>query len=113
MTTTPTTPVDETNDHGFELKRRPKRIWLVVGLVVVIAAVVGVRFFFFGDTKSPNEIAGATLVVATNEGNAAEQSLIEYIAREVAPRHGINVAFRGLADSNTINRAVSDGEVAG
>jgi ABC-type metal ion transport system substrate-binding protein len=113
MTTTPTTPVDETDDHGFELKRRPKWIWLAVGLVVVIAAVVGVRFFFFGDTKSPNEIAGATLVVATNEGNSAEQALIEYIAREVAPRHGIKVAFRGLADSNTINRAVSDGEVAG
>jgi D-methionine transport system substrate-binding protein len=112
MTTTPT-PVDETDDHGFELKRRPKWIWLAVGLVVVVAAVVGVRFFFFGDTKSPNEVAGATLVVATNEGNAAEQALIEYIAREVAPRHGIKVAFRGLADSNTINRAVSDGEVAG
>jgi ABC-type metal ion transport system substrate-binding protein len=113
MTTTPTTPVDETDDHGFELKRRPKWIWLAVGLVVVIAAVVGVRYFFFGDTKSANEIAGATLVVATDEGNASEQALIEYIAREVAPRHGIKVAYRGLADSNTINRAVSDGEVAG
>ncbi|MDT5066804.1 MAG: D-methionine transport system substrate-binding protein [Mycobacterium sp.] len=112
MTTTPT-PVDETDDHGFELKRRPKWIWLAVGLVVVIAAAVGVRYFFFGDTKSPNEIAGATLVVATDEGNASEQALIEYIAREVAPRHGIKVAYRGLADSNTINRAVSDGEVAG
>jgi D-methionine transport system substrate-binding protein len=113
MTTTPTTPVDETDDHGFELKRKPKWIWLAAGLVVVVAAAIGVRFFFFGDTKSPNEIAGATLVVATNEGNAAEQALIEYIAKEVAPRHGITVAFRGLADSNTINRAVSDGEVAG
>jgi ABC-type metal ion transport system substrate-binding protein len=111
MTTTPT-PVNETDDHGFELKRRPKWIWIAVGLVVVVAAVVGVRFAFFGDTKSPNEVAGATLVVATNEGNAAEQALIEYIAKEVAPRHGIKVAFRGLADSNTINRAVSDGEVA-
>jgi D-methionine transport system substrate-binding protein len=111
MTTTPTS-VNETDDHGFELKRRPKWIWIAVGLVVVVAAVVGVRFAFFGDTKSPNEVAGATLVVATNEGNAAEQALIEYIAKEVAPRHGIKVAFRGLADSNTINRAVSDGEVA-
>ncbi|HEV7423242.1 MAG TPA: MetQ/NlpA family ABC transporter substrate-binding protein [Mycobacterium sp.] len=112
MTTTPTS-VDEADDHGFELKRRPKWIWIAVGLVVVVAVVVGVRFAFFGDTKSPNEVAGATLVVATNEGNAAEQALIEYIARDVAPRHGIKVAFRGLADSNTINRAVSDGEVAG
>ncbi|MBJ7340211.1 MetQ/NlpA family ABC transporter substrate-binding protein [Mycolicibacterium sp.] len=112
MTTTPTVP-PEADDHGFELQRRPKWIWIAVALVVVVAVVVGVRFFFFGETKSANEIAGATLVVATNEGNAAEQALIEYIASDVAPRHGIKVAFRGLADSNTINRAVSDGEVAG
>jgi len=79
----------------------------------VIVVIIGVRVAFFGDSKSPNEIPGATLVVATNEGNAAEQALIEFIAREVAPKHDIKVAFRGLADSNTINRAVSDGEVAG
>lgn len=108
---TTTTPVD--GDHGFELKRRPKWVWIVLSLVVVVALVTAARFVFFGKAQSPNEIEGATLVVATNEGNAAEQALIEFIAREVAPRHGITVAFRGLADSNTINRAVSDGEVAG
>lgn len=115
MTTTPTsdTQVSDGHDHGFEIKRSPKWVWLVLALAVIIVAVVGVRFAFFGDTKSANEIPGATLVVATNEGNAAEQVLIEYIARDVAPRHGITVAFRGLSDSNTINRAVSDGEVAG
>ena len=112
MTTTES-QVAGPDDHGFDLKKRPRWIWLAVGLVVVIVAVVAGRFFFFGDTKSANEIPGATLVVATNEGNAAEQALIEYISREVAPKHGITVAFRGLADSNTINRAVSDGEVAG
>jgi len=112
MTTTPTT-LPESDDHGFELRRRPRWLWPAVALVVVVVAAVAVKFFVFGETKSANEIAGATLVVATNEGNAAEQSLIEFIASDVAPRHGIKVAFRGLADSNTINRAVSDGEVAG
>jgi len=108
-----TTTVEGTDDHGFELKRRPKWIWIVLSLVVVVALVVGVRLIFFGKTQSANEIPGATLVIATNEGNSAEQALIEYIAKEVAPKHGITVAFRGLSDSNTINRAVSDGEVAG
>jgi D-methionine transport system substrate-binding protein len=108
-----TTTTDETGDHGFELKRGRKWLWIALSLVVVVALVVGARLLFFGKTESANEIAGATLVVATNEGNAAEQALIEYIAKEVAPRHGIKVAFRGLSDSNTINRAVSDGEVAG
>lgn len=112
MTTTEN-HVDSPDDHGFDLKKRPRWIWAAASLVIVIVAVVAGRFFFFGETKSANEIPGATLVVATNEGNAAEQSLIEFISREVAPKHGITVAFRGLADSNTINRAVSDGEVAG
>lgn len=114
MTTTPTTDTGrEQDDHGFELKRNAKWAWIALGLAVVIVGAVVVRYAFFNETKSANEIAGATLVVATNEGNAAEQALIEYIGKEVAPRHGIKVAFRGLSDSNTINRAVNDGEVAG
>jgi ABC-type metal ion transport system substrate-binding protein len=107
------TTVEGVDDHGFELRRRPKWLWIALSLVVVVGLVIGARLVFFGKTESANEIPGATLVVATNEGNAAEQALIEYIAAEVAPRHGIKVAFRGLSDSNTINRAVSDGEVAG
>ena len=107
------TTVEGIDDHGFELRRRPKWLWIALSLVVVVGLVIGARLVFFGKTESANEIPGATLVVATNEGNAAEQALIEYIAAEVAPRHGIKVAFRGLSDSNTINRAVSDGEVAG
>ncbi|CDO08845.1 metal ABC transporter substrate-binding protein [Mycolicibacterium cosmeticum] len=114
MTTTPTSDTaPDQDDHGFELKRNAKWAWIALTLAVVIVGVVVVRYAFFNETKSANEIPGATLVVATNEGNAAEQALIEYIGREVAPRHGIKVAFRGLSDSNTINRAVNDGEVAG
>jgi ABC-type metal ion transport system substrate-binding protein len=114
MTTTSTSDTtNDQDDHGFELKRNAKWAWIALAVAVVIIGVVVVRYAFFDETKSANEIPGATLVVATNEGNAAEQALIEYIGREVAPRHGIKVAFRGLSDSNTINRAVNDGEVAG
>jgi ABC-type metal ion transport system substrate-binding protein len=114
VTTTPTSDTaPDQDDHGFELKRNAKWAWIAIALAVAIIGVVVVRYAFFNETKSANEIPGATLVVATNEGNAAEQALIEYIGREVAPRHGIKVAFRGLSDSNTINRAVNDGEVAG
>ncbi|WP_099023287.1 MetQ/NlpA family ABC transporter substrate-binding protein [Mycolicibacterium palauense] len=111
MTTTPTTT--QHGQPGFELRHRRRWIWILPTLAVIAGAAVLIRFTMFADTRSANEIPGATLVVATNEGNAAEQALIEYVAAEVAPRHGIKVAFRGLSDSNTINRAVSDGEVAG
>ena len=87
-------------------------LWIALGLVVAIVAIVAGRFAFGSDNKSANEVAGATLVVVTQEGYAAEQALIDFVAREVAPKYGIKVQFRGLADSNTINRAVSAGEVA-
>ncbi|WP_055474940.1 MetQ/NlpA family ABC transporter substrate-binding protein [Gordonia sp. HS-NH1] len=93
-----------------------RRRWpLIVGalvVVAVIAAVIGWRFLG-SDSTSPNETAGATLTVVTAEGNASEQALVEFIADEVAPRYDIKVAFKGLSDSTTLNRAVSDGEVAG
>ncbi len=115
MTTTPTPPTstDPAEEHGFELKRRPTWLWIALGLAVVIAALVIGRFAFGPDEKSANEIAGATLYVATQEGFAAEQAVIEFVAREVAPKYGIKVEFKGLGDSTTINRAVSEGEVAG
>jgi YaeC family lipoprotein len=114
MTTTtdkPTTPPDD--ELGFELKRRKRWPWILGAAILVVAVAAFVVVPLLNPTKSPNEIAGATLQVATAEGNASEQALVEFIAKEVAPKYGLTIEFRGLADSNTINRAVSDGEVAG
>ena len=105
-----TTPAD---DLGFEIRRRPKWPWIAGGAVVVLAASALVVVPLLSPTASANETKGATLVVATAEGNAAEQALVQFVADEVAPKYGITVTFKGLADSNTINRAVSEGEIAG
>ena len=100
-------------EHGFTVRRRQKWPWILGGVVLVLgiaAALVVPRLI---GTTSPNLIAGSTLVVVTAEGNAAEQALVEFVAEEVAPKYGITVEFRGLSDSTTLNRAVSEGEVAG
>lgn len=101
---------------GPDIELAAKRRWpIVVGVVAVaaiVAAVIGWRFADSGD-DSPNNEAGATLTVVTAEGNAAEEALVDFVATEVVPKYGITVKFRGLADSTTLNRAVSDGEVAG
>ncbi|MCU1440591.1 MAG: metQ [Rhodoglobus sp.] len=115
MTTTidkPTTPPDD-GGLGFELKKRKRWPWILGAVLLVLAVAAFIAVPLLNPTKSPNEVAGATLYVATAEGNASEQALVEFIAKEVAPKYGITIAFRGLADSNTINRAVSEGEVAG
>ena len=113
MTTTLNSPdIESGADGGFELRRRRRWPWIAGGAVVAIAAAAAIAVPQLTDSRSPNEIPGATLVVATAEGNAAEQALVQFVADEVAPKYGITVDFRGLSDSNTINRAVSEGEIA-
>ncbi|KDA05522.1 metal ABC transporter substrate-binding protein [Microbacterium sp. CH12i] len=100
-------PIDE-----IELKKRKKWPWIVGGVVAVTAVAAAIIVPQLGDTRSANEIAGATLYVATVEGQPSETALVKFVAEEVAPKYGIKVEFRGLADSTTINRAVSEGEIA-
>ncbi|MBF5083480.1 MetQ/NlpA family ABC transporter substrate-binding protein [Quadrisphaera sp. INWT6] len=113
MSTTETRPTPTSGDHGFEVRQRRRWPWVAGGAVAVLAVAAAVVVPRLGGEETANTTPGATLYVATAEGNAREQALIEYIAKDVAPDHGIKVAFKALADSNTINRAVSDGEVAG
>lgn len=100
-------------DNGFELKTRKRWPWIAGGAVVVVGIAAAIVVPQLAPSASANDTAGATLIVATAEGNAAEQALVQFVADKVAPDYGITVAFKGLSDSNTINRAVSEGEVAG
>jgi D-methionine transport system substrate-binding protein len=113
ITPHPTTTTHTEPDHGFELKKRRRWPWIAGGAVVVVAIVAAVGIPLLNPAKSAADVAGATLTVATAEGNASEQALINFVASKVAPKYGIKIAFTGLSDSNTINRAVNDGEVAG
>ncbi|PPH05335.1 metal ABC transporter substrate-binding protein [Rathayibacter sp. AY1F6] len=100
------------DDLGFDLKKKRRWPWIAGAAVVVVGVASAIAVPLLSPAVSANEQEGATLYVATAEGNASEQALVDFVAREVAPRYGITVAFKGLSDSNTINRAVSEGEVA-
>ncbi|GAA5227973.1 MetQ/NlpA family ABC transporter substrate-binding protein [Paeniglutamicibacter antarcticus] len=99
--------------HGFTLHKKKKWPWAVGVISVAAALTTAIALNGHAGTKSPNNVAGATLTVVTAEGNHAEQALVNFVAEEIAPKYGIKVAFKGLADSTTLNRAVSTGEVAG
>jgi D-methionine transport system substrate-binding protein len=102
---TPATP-------EFELRKR--RRWpIIVGAVVIIVAAAAIIVPKLAPSASAASTKGATLYVATAEGNASEEALVNFVAAKVAPKYGIKIAFKGLADSNTINAAVNNGEVAG
>ena len=105
-----------TTEPSIDIEVATRRRWPVIAAVAMVAIVVAgfIGWRFTGsDAKSPNETPGATLTVVTAEGNATEEALVKFIADKVAPKHGISIAFKGLSDSTTLNRAVSDGEVAG
>ncbi|RAX50426.1 metal ABC transporter substrate-binding protein [Arthrobacter sp. AQ5-05] len=106
-----TKPVSES--HGFTIQKHKKWPWTLAAIALAAAITAGAIIGSNADTQSPNTVAGATLTVVTAEGNHAEQALVNFVAENVAPKYGINVAFKGLADSTTLNRAVSTGEVAG
>lgn len=97
----------------FELKKRRKWPWIIGAGVAVLAIAAAIVVPRLGDTRTANETEGATLLITTVEGQPTETALIEFVAEEVAPKYGITIAFKGLADSTTLNRAVSEGEVAG
>lgn len=109
---TDTAPPTSDDDLGFTVRRRRRWPWVVGGIVVVLGVAAAVVVPRLVGTTSPNLVPGATLTVVTAEGNAAEQALVQFVADEVAPKYGITVEFTGLSDSNTLNRAVSEGEVA-
>ncbi|MFF5791733.1 MetQ/NlpA family ABC transporter substrate-binding protein [Paeniglutamicibacter sp. NPDC012692] len=113
MTITDTKTTGGPEAHGFTIQKKKKWPWAVGALAVVAAVTATVAINAGGGDKSPNNVAGATLTVVTAEGNHAEQALVNFVAEKVAPKYGIKVAFKGLADSTTLNRAVSTGEVAG
>lgn len=108
----PTGGAGET-DHGFELKKK-KRWPIFAGVAVVVLAVAGFAFARGGgDDEGKYQDTSEPLVVSTFEANVAEVALIEWINENVAPEHGVKLKFRGISDSTQLNRAVSEGEVAG
>lgn len=113
MSTEPATPPAADDSLGFELKKKRRWPWIAGAAVAVVAVAAAITIPILNQARSADAVAGATLYVATAEGNASEQALVNFVAEKIAPKYGITVAFKGLSDSNTINRAVSDGEVAG
>jgi len=113
MSTEPATPPAADDSLGFELKKKRRWPWIAGAAVAVVAVAAAITIPILNPARSADAVAGATLYVATAEGNASEQALVNFVAEKIAPKYGITVAFKGLSDSNTINRAVSDGEVAG
>lgn len=108
MTNQTSPPVDDTSDLEI---RKPKRWPWIAGVVVVVIAVVG--GIVYANVANEDEPFGPNLPVATWSTDIAAENLLQYIAENVAPAHGITIEPRKIDNLIEINRAVDAGNVAG
>ncbi|SNB71205.1 ABC-type metal ion transport system, substrate-binding protein/surface antigen [Arboricoccus pini] len=104
---------DQTTGQSFTIKRRRRWPW-VTGLIVLVAVIgAGLASFRYAGEASTIPEPGSVLDVAYLESNPAEQAILEYVSSTLGPAHGVKVRGVSLSDSTQINRAVSDGKIAG
>jgi D-methionine transport system substrate-binding protein len=104
---------DKNGSRGFAVRRRRRWPWLVGGVAAVAIIAGGVVALRTAGTTSTIEEPGAVLKVAYFDSDSAEQALIGYVSQTLAPAHGIKVEGVSIGDSTQINRAVSQGQIAG
>lgn len=90
-----------------ERRRGPKIIAGAIAVLVLAAAVFGVRAL-----NQPDKFS-SELTVATWSSDLGSNALIKWIAEEVAPDYGITLKTRPIDDIVQINKAVDTGEIAG
>jgi D-methionine transport system substrate-binding protein len=94
----------------IEIKKKKRWPWIAGALVLVIAIAGGVFYATYSNQDKP---FGTNLKVATWSTDIAAENLLQYIAQNVAPAHGITIEPVQIDNLIEINRAVDAGTVAG
>lgn len=105
---------DTQRGYSIDTGRRRRRqigIGIVVAAVAVIAAVLVINNSSSSDAS--DEQFGTDLKIGYMGAFASEQRLLDFVADEVAPEYGLTIEPVELGDPNQIDRAVSEGNLAG
>lgn len=94
----------------IETKKRNRWPWVAGGVVAIVAIVGGI---VWANTSNADQPFGTNLKVATWSTDIAAENLLQFIATEVAPDHGITIEPVQIDNLIEINRAVDAGNVAG
>lgn len=97
-------------DTGIEIKKRTRWPWIAGAVVTVVAVVGGI---VYANASNEDKPFGTNLPVATWSTDIAAENLLQYIADNVAPDHGITIETVQIDNLIEINRAVDAGNVAG
>lgn len=105
-----TDPTSQPHGLDIELKKKKRWPWIAAAVAVVVAIAGGVSYATLANQDKP---FGTTLDVATWSTDIAAENLLQYIATNVAPDHGITINPVKIDNLIEINRAVDAGNVAG
>ncbi|AQA05453.1 metal ABC transporter substrate-binding protein [Mycobacterium sp. MS1601] len=94
----------------LEIKKKNKWPWIAGAVVAVVAIVGGI---VYANTSNADQPFGTNLKVATWSTDIAAENLLQFIAADVAPDHGITIEPVQIDNLIEINRAVDAGNVAG
>lgn len=104
------------HDHGFTLRRRTDRLpWAIATIASIVALVLGVVVLrglspAAASSSASGEVS-RPLRVHYEPAMAGEERVLEYVANEIAPLHGVEIEPVAIEDSVQANRAVATGEV--
>lgn len=101
---TPTSALD------IEIEKKRRWPW-IAGAATAVAAIVG--GVVYANLANQDKAFGTQLEVATWSTDIAAETLLDHIATEIAPDHGITIKPVKIDNLVEINRAVDAGVVAG
>ncbi|MBU8810952.1 metal ABC transporter substrate-binding protein [Mycolicibacterium goodii] len=101
---TPTSALD------IEIEKKRRWPW-IAGAATAVAAIVG--GVVYANLANQDKAFGTQLEVATWSTDIAAETLLDHIATEIAPDHGIAIKPVKIDNLVEINRAVDAGVVAG
>ncbi|MBS1694840.1 MAG: metal ABC transporter substrate-binding protein [Actinobacteria bacterium] len=105
-----TDQLSSTAHDDIEIKKKKRWPWVAAASAVVIAIAGGVVYANLANRDQP---FGTTLEVATWSTDIAAEALLNHIATDIAPDHGITIKPVKIDNLVEINRAVDAGTVAG
>lgn len=105
------------HDHGFTLRRTSNTLpWSLAVMATVVALALGLVVVQQSNRPAIASDGGEAeitrpLKVHFEPAMAGEESLVEFVADEIAPDYGVEIEAVGIANSVQANRAVHEGQV--